>query len=362
MEPAAFFPATYAEARQRFRAAAEGRGWELAAHPLGGMGPDGEELAIDVALGGSADSPLALVVSSGLHGAEGPFGTAVQLAFLENPRPVEGVRLLFLHALNPFGYAWSRRFDEENVDPNRSFLLAGEEYTGSPPGYRRLDGLLNPRRPPGFDAFALRAWWRILRDGLPALREAVVQGQHDFPRGLFFGGHGPTRTQKALEEILPAGLAGCSSVLHLDYHTGLGPWATHKLLIDQPIHPAQEVWLNHHFGPGRFETDRHAAGVGYRTRGSFGRWCREQLSGRAYLGLCAEFGTYSNLEMLGGLRAENQAHHWGDPASGSTRRARARLRELFVPPSATWRQTVLRDGLGLIDRALAGLRSGLPSP
>ncbi len=61
----------------------------------------------------------------GLHGVEGFFGSAVQLACLEHWLSAEApsVKYVFLHGLNPYGFAWRRRFDENNVDPNRNFLL-----------------------------------------------------------------------------------------------------------------------------------------------------------------------------------------------------------------------------------------------
>ena len=51
---------------------------------------------------------------------------------------------MFVHAVNPFGYAHGRRFDETNVDPNRNFLLPGQEYAGCPPTYRQVEAALNP--------------------------------------------------------------------------------------------------------------------------------------------------------------------------------------------------------------------------
>jgi hypothetical protein len=111
-------------------------------------GPTGEELTIDVACSPNADSESVLIVSSGVHGVEGFFGSAVQVALLQHwasltPSPIKCV---LLHGLNPFGFAWLRRFDENNADQNRNFLLEGERFEGVPESYARLDAFLNPRR------------------------------------------------------------------------------------------------------------------------------------------------------------------------------------------------------------------------
>ena len=54
------------------------------------------------------------------------------------------LRCVLLHALNPFGFAWRRRVNEDNVDLNRNFLLDDEGYVGCPDGYAHLDPLLLP--------------------------------------------------------------------------------------------------------------------------------------------------------------------------------------------------------------------------
>ena len=103
------FPADYVSSRARFRQAAAGLGWHLHTHRIDGTGPAGEDLTIDAAISPNAGADRVLVVSSALHGVEGPFGAAVQLAVME--RWAEkgalpgGLRAVFLHALNPYGYA-----------------------------------------------------------------------------------------------------------------------------------------------------------------------------------------------------------------------------------------------------------------
>jgi hypothetical protein len=74
-----------------------------------------------------------------------------------------------------------------------------------------------------------------------------------------------------------------------------------------------------------------------------------------YLYMVAEFGTFGNIPMLAGLRAENRAAHWGQPGERFTEKAKARLRELFVPSSPDWRATVLAQGVELVTRAGKGL-------
>lgn len=351
------FSADYATARQRLRQAATQLGWQLEAHPIGIAAPAGEDLAVDVACSPGGDSDRLLVISSGVHGVEGFFGSAVQVALLEQwasqgPPPV---RCVFLHALNPFGFAWLRRFDENNIDPNRNFLLPGERYEGSPAGYAGLDALLNPRRPPSrWEPFTLNALYAIARHGMAELQQTVAAGQYGFPAGLFFGGAGPSRMHQLLEQNLGRWVRGGRDVVHLDFHTGLGPMGSCKLLIDYPLSELQRTHLTEWFGADSFEAF-DSSNVAYDMRGGLGRWCVSRNLAPNYLFACAEFGTYGPIQVLAGLRAENQAHHWGTPTAASTVRVKQRLKELFCPSSEAWRSQVLKHSMELADQGVQGL-------
>jgi len=133
---AATFSPDHSSARRRFQQAASRLDWHLESCSIGLIGPDGHELAFDVASTPGGDPEKVLVVSSGIHGVEGFFGSAVQIALLEHWASMTppSVRCVFLHGLNPFGFAWLRRFDENNVDPNRNFLLPGERFEGRESG------------------------------------------------------------------------------------------------------------------------------------------------------------------------------------------------------------------------------------
>ena len=69
-------------ARQRFRDAASNVNARLERHAISVEGYDDGTLTIDVAFVGSPDPRWTVVISSGLHGVEGFFGSAVQVAWL----------------------------------------------------------------------------------------------------------------------------------------------------------------------------------------------------------------------------------------------------------------------------------------
>src|SRR5206468_336863 len=125
------------------------------------------------------------------------------LAELGRPRWTlpPNVRLVMLHGLNPFGFAWLRRTNEDNIDPNRNFHLAAGDYQGCEPNYRACDRLLNPRRAPRrIEPFAVQVLWAALRFGHAGLKQAIAAGQYEFPLGLFFGGKEPSQTHAIVAE------------------------------------------------------------------------------------------------------------------------------------------------------------------
>lgn len=352
------FSSTYVGARARFREAASGAGFELSCYPIGQLGPDGTELTIDVAVRGSHNARRALVMSSGLHGVEGYFGSAVQHSWLTGPGSVASAerREVLVHALNPFGFAWRRRVNEDNVDLNRNFMLAGRPYHGAPQGYRDLDGLLNPKSAPRRlePPFMLQALPPLARHGFRSLKNAVAQGQYEFSSGVFYGGDRPSFTQTILAKHLREWVGESEHVLHLDWHTGRGASGTYALCVDLPVDSPRVARLRNTFGDECVESF-DPAGVLYEIRGALGPWLEQQLPGVQYDCLLAEFGTYNAIKVLEAMRFENRTHLYAQHDPGLLEQGRRRMFEAFCPASAAWREKVLTGALHVAEQAAAAV-------
>lgn len=359
MDTASLFSPDYATARGRIRAAAGRLGLQVASHAIAEKGPHGEELAIDVVIHPGSRPDRTLVLSSGIHGVEGFLGSAAQLGLLERwmagQEPLPAVRCVLLHALNPFGFAWRRRVNEANVDLNRNLLPAGEAFCGSPAEYGKLDGLLNPRRgPSSLEPVAVKFLLAIARYGMPALKQAIASGQYEYPRGLFYGGAGPSRLNEMLSAHFDEWIGASRRVMHFDFHTGLGAPASCKLLVDHPLDEIQRRRLGAWFGPDAFEAG-NPQGLSYTARGTFGQWCAARYRHIDYLHATAEFGTRRPVSVLAALRAENQAHHYCEPQDPAAEQAKQRLVEAFCPGDTGWRRRVLERSRQLIDQAMRAL-------
>ena len=144
MDLTRFFRPDYQSARAAFLVAAQGCGavLESVSHPE--PGPDGQPIATDVAWIGPRDAERVMVVLSGTHGVEGFCGSGAQLHWLLGPGPAalpRGIAALLVHAVNPFGFAWQRRVDHQNIDLNRNFIDWSEPVPHNDP-YDALADLL----------------------------------------------------------------------------------------------------------------------------------------------------------------------------------------------------------------------------
>jgi Protein of unknown function (DUF2817) len=219
------------------------------------------------------------------------------LALLNSGNLTTDLNWVFIHALNPYGFANLRRCNENNIDLNRNFLLAGERYQGSSPIYSKVSSILNPEYIGKIDLFVPRMLGAIVRYGLKNIWQAVAEGQYDFPKGLFFGGLAASKTQQILQEHLPSWIGDSSTVIHLDFHTGLGKWGTYKLLMDTIVTSMELQYLQTYFGAESILAI-DGGQKKYQVRGSMGSWIQRLLQPRNYYYFCAEFGTYSFPQVL----------------------------------------------------------------
>ena len=352
-----FFSSSYEEARERFISSARNTRATIQSYPIACSAKLKENLSIDVASVGEDHLPT-VVITSGVHGVEGYLGSAIQLAHLDEIRQRQtlGVRVVYIHAINPFGFAFARRFDEENIDLNRNFLLSAESYEGAPGHYTELNDFLNPTSAPSArEFFRLKALLRVMRFGTQALKQSIAGGQYEFPQGIFFGGQGRAQSTEIICGNCDHWINKSQKVIHIDIHSGLGKFGACKLLIAEPKQSAACRWYQELFGEKLVEATEDAAGTAYRAAGPLGLWLQDYFSSRTYRFVTAEFGTYDPIRVLAAIRAENRAYYHGDPHSPEYPRAKSELLECFCPQSNKWRNRAVRTGLEIIEKSIRAM-------
>jgi len=357
-----YFAPDYVTARQRFLDACEKADAELTTLTLSVRGPSDERLSIDVAYLGP-DSPTRLLIhTSGVHGVEGFPGSAVQVRMLErwaagDLQVPEGCGILIAHSINPYGFAWLRRVNEDNADLNRNFLPPGEAYVGEPERYHELDGLLNPHSyDTAFDLFRLKAAWVMFRMGFNVAKQTVAEGQYERPKAMQFGGaklcEGPKLWLDHLSGVLPM----CGRAVWLDFHTGLGPFGVDSLLISNEEGDEAFASLATRYGETVQSLDPDA-GVAYRIRGGMLEGVAARWPAVDWTLITQEFGTVKPVAVLQALRAENRMTQWSgiEERKKSYSDERKRLVEVFSPASLKWQGMIMRRGQALVDDAIADL-------
>jgi Protein of unknown function (DUF2817) len=348
----AYFSPDFATARGRFREAVAAQHGRLDSLKLSGAAPAGEDLTIDVGWFGAPNPTRALVHSSGLHGVEGYAGAAIQLQWLMEGIPAlpNDAAIAIVHVLNPYGYAWIRRVNENNVDLNRNFRAPGDDGVDSGHDYTTLDALLNPQSVPRRDFFHARAAWLIFRHGMSNLRQAVAGGQRVNPRGLFYAGTqlepGPALYQAYLQEKL----VRAKRIVAIDVHTGLGRHGEDTLLVDAaPARARVNQTMRKTFGERTQIADVES--IAYRVHGSQHDMYYRLFPESAVHFATQEFGTYHALRVLAALRAENRWHQYGSGSCGHP--SKRRMMEVFCPRDDAWREKVLSRGRTVANQACA---------
>jgi len=346
-----FLDVDYFAARDDFRRIAQKAGARLMDLPISARGPKGEELSVDIAVLGS-DSPRRILLhSSGVHGVEGLAGSAIQRAILaEGPSAPGDQAIVFIHAVNPYGMSWRRRWDEHGIDLNRNVLPEEEGYYGAPPLYTDLDSFLNPASPPALiDFYYLWATWLVLRHGLTPVQQAVAQGQYEYPRGLFYGGRQLAESPRLIIDALRPIVSRAEEVFQIDIHTGLGNYGEDLLLLEDADDAPITKRLRDALGPRIMAVDHP---LSYRVRGSFPSGIAAHLPGPIWNHVTQEFGTYNPVYVLSCLREENRWHHYGGTPDDIGHYVKQRILETFVPADLVWQEKVLQRGKELFRDAM----------
>ncbi|MDM0017380.1 M14 family metallopeptidase [Variovorax saccharolyticus] len=352
------FSASYAQARERFLAAATACRAELRSFGLEVRGAEGEALATDVALIGAEGAKAVLILSSATHGVEGFCGSACQLALMVDADLLaraarSGVALLLIHAINPYGFSWISRTNEDNIDLNRNAQDFGGALPANP-GYAELHALLLPAAWPPDEANRHAVADHIARHGALGYRDAVSKGQYTHPDGLFFGGGARTASLRTLEQVLRTQAAAFAEIGWIDVHTGLGPWG-HGEKIFAGRRDAEEVararrWWGADVAVPFAGTSTSADITGHLASTIYAA-CPDAR--RTLMAL--EFGTVPFEEMVDALRGEAwlRQHPEAPPAlAGAIRQT---IRDAFYCDQPAWQGMVLGQSRLAILQALLGL-------
>lgn len=353
---ARYFSGTYGEARSRFLAAAAEAGALIGTHPHHLRGPEGETLAIDVVRLGPHPARRIIGLGSGTHGVEGFCGSGIQTALIASGMGralPAGTALVFIHAINPWGFAWGRRVNEDNVDLNRNFLDHAKPHPENP-GYEEIYDAVNPR---DLGEATLDEGRTLLRayaekNGPAALQHALSGGQYAHPEGVQFGGLAPVWSNLALRAIIRETFGPAEHVLYIDLHSGLGPRGRGEVISTAPETSAPFRRMKAWWGDIVHST-KAAGSVSSNVPGSITEAFTEELAGREVTPCAFEFGTIPMNAVAAALVADNWLHRHGGLENALAPAIKKQIRDAFYVDEDDWKEEVTRQTDEMIRRALA---------
>ena len=338
------FPNDYAAGRAAFVDAARAVDARHTSfeHPL--EGPGGEALSLDLAAFGDDNATDILFISSGTHGVEGFAGSGIQRALLEEGVPgdiPDSMQLILAHAINPHGFAWRRRVNEDNVDLNRNFIDHAEPYPVNE-GYVELAHMLPPKEWNAGTAEQVTAMYvdAVERHGPAWLQAALQGGQYAHPQGLFYGGSGPTWSNIRVHDIAERFLSKAKRLFFIDIHTALGDYGTAQMITEYPqgseLHRAsRDRWGERAVNAGGGDS------VSARVSGSIIAGMKRALPELEVIGGGLEYGTVPGSEVGMAMVADLWLHEHGDFASPEAETIKAEMLRVFYPDADDWCESVV---------------------
>ncbi len=302
-----------------------------------------------------------LILSSGTHGIEGFAGSAVQLMAMEeilNSEHLDTTGILLIHGVNPYGFKYLRRFTENGVDMNRNCAVDESLFESKNEGYEKLNDMLNPQGEANHRSFKnkhfhLIAIQKILAESMSVLRQAIVQGQYEFPGGLFFGGKELEPQIVAITPILQEKMSAYTRILTIDLHTAYGENGTMHLFPnpaeDSDIKADMEVLF------AGYRVDWGDSDDFYIIMGSFADYVGFLAPGKTYYPMVFEFGTLDSQKTFGSLRSlhnfilENQGFHHGYKNEKTEAKIRENFMEMHFPSNQAWRSKVIMDSKKILE-------------
>ncbi|MEO8153725.1 MAG: M14 family metallopeptidase [Rhizobacter sp.] len=352
------FAQTYEAARGKFLAAAEAAQLDVQTHVHPMRGRDGETLAMDVVRDGPPDAQRVLLISSGCHGVEGFCGSGIQIALLNDvawraQANEAGVAVVYIHALNPYGFSWWRRTTHENIDLNRNFQNFHQPLPANP-GYDEIARLLVPTTwPPRWrDQLAMLGF--VLRRGVRAMQAAVSTGQYDHPQGLFYGGRSPSWSQVTLRHVLREQGSRAERLAWIDLHTGLGRSGVGERIYAGPDQVATLARARDWWGP-KLTSIYDGSSTSAPITGMIWSAASEECPQAEYTGIALEYGTRPLVQTLSALRADQWLENHPEHLAARGPKIKQQIRDAFYTDTDAWKRSVVKQALEAAHQGLSGL-------
>ena len=347
---------TYEEVRVHVQELSADLGAEISSYAIDQC----EGLYIDsFYLPSTAEKTNLIVLTTGVHGMEGYIGSVMLDVFFEEVYPTldtADTGILVVANVNPYGMKNYRRYNENNVDLNRNFILDWDSFDrASNKEYPKVDTFLGPEGKIGNGlwhevGFYLSLAKTAITDGAGTISDALLTGQYEYPQGVYYGGDGDEASTVYLKDVFSQCLdSDYENVVHIDIHSGYGP--RYNMVIFNSVYETMtEAESQEAFGYDYIiahDSESFYATIGD-TTDFFYRLAQQKETGTELFSTCFEFGTigdafFDTILSLKYTIDENRNHWYSTDNATSAQIVHENYMELFYPTETAWREKTVQD-------------------
>ena len=356
-----YFLDTYSDVRANLKARVE----KLIAD---GVSVETSEYAVDesdglyidnIYLPSATENKNLVVLTTGVHGMEGYIGSVMLDVFFEEIYPTlnkEDTGVLVVANVNPYGMKYYRRYNENNVDLNRNFIIDWDNFDlSSNKDYPEVKEFLQPEGKIGNAlwheaGFYLSLAKEALTKGTDKVSDALLTGQYEYANGVYYGGNGDEKSTAYLKTVFNGCLDGAyENIVHIDIHSGYGP--RYNMVIFNSVYETMtEAQTKEAFGYDYVIS--HDSESFYATTGDttdfFYRLAESKQNDKQLFSTCFEFGTIGDgfIDSILSLKYtvdENRQHWYPTDNKTSAEVVRENYFELFYPTETQWREKTVED-------------------
>ena len=301
-----------------------------------------------------------VVITTGVHGIEGYIGSVMLDVFWSEIYSSEinkaNTGVLVVANVNPYGMKYHRRYNENNVDLNRNFILDWSTFdTTVNKDYPKVDTFLGPKSTMGNIighelSFYGSMLGELIQDGADTISNALLGGQYEYAEGVYYGGNGDEASTTYLKDVFKQTLESeYENIVHIDVHSGYGPRYNMVIFnsVFETMTEAESVALFGYDYVIANDSEDFYATTGDTT--DFYYRLKEQLgTENSLFSTCFEFGTIGDsfLDSIISMKytIEENQNHWSPSNNAITNEIiKERYQELFYPTEKEWREKTVED-------------------
>ena len=307
----------------------------------------------------SGDKTNLVVLTTGVHGMEGYIGATMLDVFFQEVYPTldpANTGVLVVANVNPYGMKYFRRYNENNVDLNRNFILDWNSFDlSSDKEYPKVDNFLGPTGKIGNGlwhevGFYLSLAKTAITQGADTVSDALLTGQYEYPQGVYYGGNGDEASTVYLKDVFSQCLdSDYENIVHIDIHSGYGP-RYNMVIFNSVYETMNEKESQEAFGYDyviAYDSESFYATTGD-TTDFFYRLAEQKQSEAELYSTCFEFGTigdefFDTILSLKYTIDENQNHWYPTDNKLTEQIIHENYMELYYPTETAWREKTVAD-------------------